>query len=152
MEMNQCAIRSILIIDDDKDDYDLIREAVLEIDPQISVVHMDHCEEATPFLLKHFDLILLDINMPQHDGFYWLKHIRSYSDAHLPVIMYTNSLSPVHIARSYEEGANLYFSKPETFHNLIRGLRALIRIDWSDPDSVREQFRVKGKYHTFQYE
>ena len=151
MEKQDREVRSILIIDDDRDDYDLITEALQEINPNILVYYVSCCDDAKQYKNSHFDLVLLDINMPEHDGFHWLKAIREHGYHDLPIIMYTNSLSPAHIAKAYEEGANLYFSKPESFGNLIKGLKKLISLDWSHPFSITENYRMQGDYRIFQY-
>ena len=151
MEKQDREIRSILIIDDDQDDYDLVTEALQEVNPNILLHYASCCDDAKQFKNYHFDLVLLDINMPGHDGFQWLKSIRDHGYHNLPIIMYTNSLSPAHIAKAYEEGANLYFSKPESFTNLIKGLKKLIHLDWSNPFSITEKYKVHGDYRTFQY-
>ncbi|MBA2746970.1 MAG: response regulator transcription factor [Flavisolibacter sp.] len=143
-------VRTILIIDDDPDDYDIIVEAFREIDPDIRVHHVCTCDEARQYVNHHFDLVLLDINMPGHDGFHWLKSIREKGYSTLPIIMYTNSLSPAHITKAYNEGANLYFSKPDSFQKLQSGLKELIRLDWSHPFSITEQYIKKGNYKVFE--
>ena len=152
MELSGTAVRSILIIDDDRDDYELVMEAVKKINPSISVDYISGWEEAAKLQNERFDLVLLDINMPQHDGFTWLERLREKGPADLPIIMYTNSLSPFHISRAYEQGANLYFSKPESFSKLQRGLQKLISMDWSSPFLITEEYRSEGKYKTFQVE
>ena len=42
-------VRSILIIDDDRDDYELVNEAIQEINPGISVTHVSNCEEISKY-------------------------------------------------------------------------------------------------------
>jgi DNA-binding response OmpR family regulator len=148
MSLQRKDMRSILIIDDDKDDYDLVVEAMQEIDPEIAVSYISSCDEVVKYRRRSFDLVLLDINMPSKDGFYWLRCIRDHGYIDLPVIMFTNSLSPKHIARAYEEGANLYVSKPDSFPRLVKSLNEVLRMDWSDPRSITEEYRVKGDYTT----
>ncbi len=145
-------VHSILVIDDDKDDFDIVCEAIQEIDPEIKVHYLSSYEDVLKYKEQSFDIVLLDINMPCHDGFYWLKAIRQNGNEKLPVVMYTNSLYPAHIARAYEEGANLYFSKPESFSSLTNGLNKLIHLDWANPLSITETYRQNGKYATFQFE
>jgi DNA-binding response OmpR family regulator len=144
-------IRSIAIIDDDREDYELVLEAMQQVDPAITVRYISTCEQALQLGQADFDLVLLDINMPQQDGFSCLKSIRARGYNMLPVVMYTNSLSPLHIARSYEEGANLYFSKPDSFTDLIRGLKTLVLMDWSDPSSITSKHCQQGDYTTFRF-
>ncbi len=94
-------IRSLLVIDDDKDDFDLIVEAVQLIDPAITVRFLDQCADAAQYKNHSFDLVFLDINMPQHDGFSWVKAIRKNGYQDLPIIMYTNSLRPDHVMQAF---------------------------------------------------
>ncbi len=143
-------IHSILIIDDDQDEYDLLREALKEINSDVSVTYINNCEKVTSYRRHTFDLVLLDINMPLHDGFYWLRSIREHGYHQLPIIMYTNSLSPAHISKAYEEGANLFFPKPASFSSLMNGLRALVGLDWSFPSAITTQYCQKGNYKIFE--
>lgn len=143
-------VRSILIIDDDHDDYELVKEAMQEINPSISVTLVSKCEQLLNYRNQSFDLILLDINMPHHDGFYFLRAIRDHGYGKLPIIMYTNSLSPNHISKAYQEGANLFFSKPDSFSGLINGFRKLVQLDWSKPFSITKHYCQGGHYKTFQ--
>lgn len=150
MEVQKSNVQSILIIDDDRDDYELVLEAIQEINADIAVHFVSSCEEAMQSEQESFDLVFLDINMPRHDGFYWLRSIRERGYTNLPIIMYSNSLSPAHIDRAYREGANLYFSKPESYRGLIRALRELIQMDWSNPSSITAKYQLQGQYLTFQ--
>jgi len=143
-------IHSILVVDDDRDDFELVYEAIQEIDPDISVTYVNSCVDALKNSVNEIDLVLLDINMPYHDGFYCLKSIREKGLVDLPVIMYTNSLSPSNISRAYDEGANLYFSKPESFTHLVKSLRQIVYTDWSDPYRITRDYSHAGKYKTFQ--
>lgn len=142
-------VRSILVIDDDVDDFELIEEAIKQLDEKISVSFLDRCEEVHKYKTQSFDLVFLDINMPYHDGFSWLKGIREKGYEDLPVIMYTNSGNPEHIIQAYRDGADLYYIKPTSFSDLMKGLKALMDLDWSDPLSIKETYWQDGKYATF---
>jgi CheY-like chemotaxis protein len=152
MDEKKKELSSVLVIDDDRDDYDLVLEALRDINPEISVHFLSRCEEIFRYKQQSFDLVLLDINMPYHDGFSWLKGIRQKGYDNLPVVMFTNSSSPADILRSYKEGANLYFPKPESFSKLKKALRKLIQLDWTDPFSVTASYTQNGQYMTFQAE
>ncbi len=141
-----------MVIDDDRDDFDIVADAVNTIDPRIAVYYLDRCEDSGRLKDQPFDLVLLDINMPQHDGFAWLKGIRHSSYKDLPIVMYTNSANPAHIEQAYEEGANLYFTKPESYTGLIKGLKKLLSMDWTQPFSITQLYRQQGQYATFQAE
>lgn len=144
------AVRSILVIDDDPDDFEQVSEAIKEVAPGVMVHFLDRCEDIKKFLRHEIDLVLLDINMPRYDGFHWLRAIREHGYNNLPVIMYTNSTRPAHIAKAYEEGANLFFPKPERFDHLLRGLKTLVELNWENPGSITEKYRQNGQYKVFQ--
>lgn len=60
-----------------------------------------------------FDLILLDIVMPEMNGFDVLKTLRrQYSELDLPVIMVTANDEAEQVVKAFETGANDYINKP----------------------------------------
>jgi CheY-like chemotaxis protein len=66
------------------------------------------------------DLIVLDVNLPKHDGSEVLEQIRSVPAlSGVPVIMFTSSSSPVDQQRATELGANLYLQKPSDLDDLL---------------------------------
>jgi CheY-like chemotaxis protein len=68
-------------------------------------------------------LLLLDLNMPRLDGFDVLKWVRKQTSLDdLPVIIFSSSEEPKHVARAYGMGANSYLVKP---HSMVE-LTALV--------------------------
>ncbi len=60
-----------------------------------------------------FDMILLDIVMPEMDGFEVLKTLRQQqSELDLPVIMVTANDETAQVVKAFESGANDYINKP----------------------------------------
>lgn len=75
-------------------------------------------------------LVLLDINMPDQDGFETLVKVREIPEFHdIPIVaMFTNSDDPEDIERSMELGADGFYTKPTgrehyvaLFDSLARG-------------------------------
>lgn len=67
------------------------------------------------------DLVLLDLNMPGHDGRSVLQEIRADAAlASLPVIVLTTSSSIDDVSRSYDLKANSYMVKPPDLVQLIK--------------------------------
>src|SRR5436190_21911642 len=65
---------------------------------------------------RSFDLVLLDILMPEMDGIEVLDRIRAtHSAGSLPVIMLTAKADSADIVHALEHGANDYFVKPVNF-------------------------------------
>ena len=61
----------------------------------------------------HFDLYIIDINIPHINGIDLLKHIRK-TDLHAPIIIITASLEIQNLSTAFENGCNEYIKKP--FH------------------------------------
>ena len=71
-----------------------------------------------------FDAVILDIMMPDVDGYQVLRHIRSTPEtAHLPVIFLTAKSTPDDIEKGLALGASSYISKPFSGLDLVRKIR-----------------------------
>jgi DNA-binding response OmpR family regulator len=70
------------------------------------------------------DLILLDVTMPQMDGWEMLKRIREVSD--VPVIMLTARDDESDILRGFSQGADDYVTKPFSFAQLAARIKAVL--------------------------
>ncbi|HEY1628525.1 MAG TPA: response regulator, partial [Tepidisphaeraceae bacterium] len=103
---------SILIVDD-KPEKLLALEAVLE-DLDQSIVRAHSGREALRHILnRDFAVILLDINMPDMDGFETAEMIRQRkSSAHVPIIFLTAMSDEMHVSRGYSLGAVDYILTP----------------------------------------
>lgn len=89
---------TILYIDDDKDDLDIIAEAFLHHTETLSVTHACNGLEGLVLLEQmnadcHLPcLVIIDINMPIMDGKQTLEKIRSSeSFRHIPVVLFSTS-------------------------------------------------------------
>jgi DNA-binding response OmpR family regulator len=74
------------------------------------------------------DIILLDVMMPDMDGFEVCRRLKSNPATHfIPVVMITALDSPADRVRGLEAGADDYLTKPFAFRELVARLRALAR-------------------------
>ncbi len=71
------------------------------------------------------DVIILDIGLPDMDGYQVLKEVRRFSD--VPVIMLTVRAEDTDIARGLELGADDYITKPFSHIELIARVQAVLR-------------------------
>ncbi len=121
----------ILLADDDADDREFFREALIELFPHVSLtefengeelmVHLEHIQEPPPP-----DMIFLDINMPGKNGKECLKEIRSHVKfCHVPIIMFTVSNALEDIDETYRCGANLYIRKAHSLHEWLETLKGI---------------------------
>jgi len=72
------------------------------------------------------DLIVLDVNLPKHNGDEVLRKIRAEPKLRdIPVIMLTSSESPADQARAIDLGADLYIRKPSDLQELLEIARVI---------------------------
>ncbi len=77
-------------------------------------------------LMNHFDLLIVDINMPKMDGYALLRQIRQEPTiCGVPAIMISTEGKAQDATRAYAAGANLYFNKPVKPDVLGRHVRLL---------------------------
>ncbi|MDA0739333.1 MAG: response regulator [Nitrospirae bacterium] len=125
---------NILIIEDNPADVRLLEEALKEstlnptlyvlADGSIAIRFLDEVKGKNSQGLPH--LILLDLNLPQKNGFEILKHIKDDKTLkRIPVIVLSSSQNPDDIAKAYELHANCYLTKPvdlEPFFEIVKAV------------------------------
>lgn len=71
-------------------------------------------------------LILLDVNLPGHNGTQVLARLKGDARTrHIPVIMFTSSDDPELIETCYALGCNVYLTKPVDYERFVEALRNL---------------------------
>ena len=81
------------------------------------------------------DVVVLDVGLPDEDGFSLLARIRAESD--VPVVMLTARGELDDRIRGLELGADDYIAKPFHFAELVARVRALLRRRESRPEVLR---------------
>ena len=76
----------------------------------IEVAILDSLVVAEEIDLNDFNLIILDVNLPDGSGFEYLKWLREFSS--IPVIMLTVKNADEYILKGFENGADEYITKP----------------------------------------
>lgn len=117
-------MEKVLIVDDEQRMLDLI-ELYLQPHPYI-IEKAQGAKEALTLLKKEtYDIVLLDIMMPEMDGWELCERIRQFSD--VPIIMLTARDQRADIVKGLEIGADDYVTKPFTEDELIARMNALLR-------------------------
>jgi DNA-binding response OmpR family regulator len=88
------------------------------------------------------DLILLDINLPVFDGFYWCQKIREVSK--VPIIFLSSRNTPLDMVMSMNMGGDDYIQKPFHPDVLIAKVNALLRRTYSYHDSMAHVIEHNG--------
>jgi len=115
----------ILIVDDDTDDREIIRDAFEAALPEQEYVFIENGDKLLEYLTESSEenipsLIMLDLNMPGKDGRETLKEIKSHHRLQqIPTIVFTTSSSIRDKQIVYNLGANCFITKPDTFNKLV---------------------------------
>jgi CheY-like chemotaxis protein len=136
----------ILLGEDNVADVYLIKQALTETAIKYELHVARHGEEMLALLQKAAeegaapDLIVLDLNLPRHDGLEILKFIRQNRElSNTPVVILTSSDSPKDVGAASQLGADRYIRKPsqldafmaigQVFRDLIdEGRRPLVEM------------------------
>lgn len=135
MNEKQSINKTILLAEDDEDDFLLFKEAIKDYKQPVSLKWVKDGDELMKMLKQgeesNPDMIFIDINMPRRNGFECLTEIRKDETLkHLPVIIYSTSNDTALISWMYNSGANLYLCKPTDFHQLKATIQRAIAMDW----------------------
>ena len=133
---------SVLVVEDDADDFEFIEDTVKSCSKKVSVQWVKDGDQALDYLFQRGkyedkdlypnpDLIFLDIRIPKKNGLEVAKIIKEEpSLKKLPTIMLTTSSSSTDILHAYENGANSYLKKPEGSQE-IEWFKKAICLFWS---------------------
>jgi diguanylate cyclase (GGDEF)-like protein len=116
----------ILVVDDVEDNRDILSRRLVR--SGFAVVEAAGGHDALEKIAQErFDLVLLDIMMPDLNGNEVLRRVRStYSDTELPVIMVTAKCQSEDVVHSINIGANDYVTKPVDFSVALVRINAQI--------------------------
>jgi two-component system response regulator CpxR len=133
--------KKILLIDDDVELTELLKEYLTPQDYELDVAHDGEAGLSLATSNKHYDLILLDVMLPKLDGFEVLKKLRT---SHLtPVLMLTAKGDDYDKIFGLEMGADDYLAKPFNHRELSARIKALVRRMASLPSGrVQQNLRL----------
>ncbi len=124
---------SLLLADDDIDDCDFFKDALLEIASPTTLTTVNDGVELMDFLLSgpenYPDIIFLDLNMPRKSGMECISEIKVKDKLkHIPIVIYSTSLDIEVVNQLYEKGAHYYIQKPGGFKTLKKVIEKAIFI------------------------
>ena len=114
----------VLVVDDDEDIRSLLR-VLLERAGAVVFEAPDGRDGLREFHARRPDLVILDVSMPEIDGWQMLDRIRDMSD--VPVLMLTARADELERVRGLQAGADDYVVKPFGKQELIARVQALLR-------------------------
>ncbi|SIN70319.1 two component transcriptional regulator, winged helix family [Singulisphaera sp. GP187] len=122
--MSGSAAVSILLIDDDVELCGLMQKFFARHGMSVEIVHNSHRGLVRALAGAH-DLVLLDVMMPDLDGFELLGQVRQRSQ--IPVIMLTARTAQADRILGLNAGADDYLPKPFGPEELLARIRAVLR-------------------------
>ena len=118
--------RCALVIEDSTTMRQLLTLALRRI-PGLSFVEATNGAEALQLLAEqHFDLILLDLNMPVMDGFGFLERLAERGEPPPPIIVITTESGVIDRDRAKALGAVAYVTKPVRGHDLAATVQQVL--------------------------
>ncbi|WP_027400079.1 response regulator transcription factor [Anaerovorax odorimutans] len=115
----------ILIVEDDTNTRKLMK-AVLSANGYLTFTASDGLKALKVLDSEHIDLIVLDIMMPNMNGYELTKELRS-SSYDLPILMVTAKQMPTDKRKGFIVGTDDYMTKPVDEEEMLLRIKALLR-------------------------
>ncbi|HAU5069792.1 TPA: response regulator transcription factor [Clostridioides difficile] len=131
----------IMVVEDDVSLKNIIAECLTKWG------HNVHQIENLENIIEEFknykpQLVLLDINLPFYDGFYWCNEIRKISK--VPIIFISSRNSNMDVIMGVNIGADDYIQKPFSIDVLVAKVNALLRRTYNFVDNNSNQIIHNG--------
>ena len=133
---------SILVVEDEPGISSFVAKGLTSAGYNVTVVDKG-ADAISGALGGDYSLIVLDIGLPDMDGFEVLEQIRGQG-ATLPIIVLTARSSVEDTVSGLEQGADDYMSKPFRFEELLARIRLRLKNASSDDPSNMVQINVGG--------
>jgi two-component system KDP operon response regulator KdpE len=133
----------ILIVDDEPDLIESVRLGFTLQWREVDVIGAGSGEAGLDVVEReHPDIVLLDVGLPDIDGFEVLRQLRAFSD--VPVVMLTARDDSMDKVKGLELGADDYVTKPFNHLELVARVKALLRrLEMPAPSSRALAFRSR---------
>ncbi|MCI9380869.1 MAG: response regulator transcription factor, partial [Dorea sp.] len=134
--------KRVLVVDDEKLIVKGIRFSLEQDGMKVDCAYDG--EEALKLARENaYDMILLDIMLPKHDGFEVCQQIREFSD--VPIVMLTARSEDMDKILGLEYGADDYITKPFNILEVKARIKAIMRRTGKrNPEKPNEKMIIKG--------
>lgn len=131
----------IMIVEDDLTIRDIVGEALEKWG--FETVKIEDFDQIMQVFLNHDPhLVIMDINLPSFDGFYWCNKIREISK--VPMIFLSSRDTPMDIVMSMNMGGDDYIQKPFHMDVLLAKINALLRRTYSYMETQSQTMEHDG--------
>jgi two-component system alkaline phosphatase synthesis response regulator PhoP len=137
----------ILLVEDEENIKDLVKMN-LEME-DYEVVAVDNGKKAIKLLDgQHFDLLILDIMLPEVDGLQIAEHVR-LTNFDVPIIFLTAKDSPTERVEGLKRGADDYITKPFNLEELLLRVKNVLKRSQKEEDKGVEEYEFGGNKINF---
>ena len=141
-------MQSVMILEDDKDFAEGIKLSLSEDNLEFTL--FDTIQKAKEAILnRHFDLLIIDINLPDGNGMQFCKEIRKSS--RVAILLLTAKDTELDMVAGLESGADDYITKPFHLMVLRARIRALLRRASDDTGRTYEKVPFLFKFETMEF-
>ena len=133
----------ILLAEDDENLGSLLKE-YLNVKGYETELFSDGNKAYRGFIREYFDLCLLDVMMPEKDGFTLAKEIRQIN-SDMPILFLTAKSMKEDILEGFSIGADDYITKPFSMEELLYRIEAILRRTNQDTTRENKTFQI-GQY------
>jgi len=132
--MYEIQIKNIVLAEDDEEDVLLFKTVLTELKTDIivtvaadGILLMTFLKQAT--ILP--EMIFLDLNMPNKNGFECLSEIKGNERWNtIKIVILSTSSQPQQIANAYKGGADLYLAKPVSYTQFKMMMKKCLSLNW----------------------
>ncbi len=117
--------RTVLLVEDDRDIAALVKLHLQDIHCRAEIAGCGQ-EALTRYAHSRYDLVILDLMLPDLDGLTLCQRLRNGGD-YVPILMLTAKSSELDRVLGLELGADDYLVKPFSFPELLARVKALLR-------------------------
>ncbi|MEY9096026.1 response regulator transcription factor [Paenibacillus sp. RC84] len=134
----------ILIVEDDDKIAHILKDTLIKYEYEVFRAVRFHDIKGEAAELEP-DLILLDINLPRYDGFYWCRQIRTFSN--VPIIFLSARTGEMDQVMAIENGGDDYLTKPFNLDVVLAKVKGALRRaygEYAQAHPSRDEWELNG--------
>lgn len=137
----------IFIVEDDRKIAELLAETLRKYQYEVAIIEdFDRVVEETLAFGPH--LILLDINLPAYDGYYWCRQLRMHTTC--PIIFISARSGDMDQVFALENGGDDFITKPFHYEIVLAKIRSHLRRSFGEYASQQSERIIKvGALHLY---
>ena len=130
----------IYIVEDDTKIASLLAETLRKYQYEVAIVEsfehiIEECQRFNPHI------VLLDINLPTYDGYYWCRQLRQYTTC--PILFISARSGEMDQIFALENGGDDFITKPFNYEIVLAKIRSYLRRTYGEYAPKQEERTIK---------